>query len=68
MSLEKQIIIDKIEVLESNIIQVRQATRIIENGNPLSESYERWLLNVGDDLANQDPKVQAVANAVWGIK
>jgi len=67
MSLEKKIVIDKIEVLESNIIQVRQATRIIEDGTPLSESYERWTLNVGDDLANQDPKVQAVANAVWSM-
>ena len=65
MSLEKQIIIDKIEVLENSIIQVRQATRIIENGNPLSESYERWVLLPGDDISIQDSKVQAIANAIW---
>ena len=64
--LEKQITIDKIEIVEGDIIQVRQVTRIIEDGNPLSESYARWLLQKGDDISGQDPKVQAVCNAVWG--
>lgn len=66
MSLEKQIVIDKIEVLEDGAIQVRQATRIVENNTPLSETYERWVLNKGDDVSTQDPKVQAIANAIWG--
>jgi hypothetical protein len=64
--LEKQIIIDKIEILETDHVQVRQVTRIIEDGTPLSESYTRWALTKGDDISEQDPKVQAVCNAVWG--
>ena len=63
--LEKQIAIDKIEVLEDNTVQVRQVTRIIEDGTELSASYHRWALNPGDDITGQDSKVVAIANAVW---
>jgi len=65
MALEKQIAIDKIEVLELGQIQVRQITRIVEDGTELSASYHRWSLNAGDDLTGQDPKVVAIANAIW---
>jgi hypothetical protein len=63
--LEKQIIIDQIEVLESDHIQVRQATRIMEDGRELSKSYHRHVLSPGDPLEGQDERVQAVAQAVW---
>jgi hypothetical protein len=66
MALEKQIVIDKIEVMETDHVQVRQVTRIVEDGTPLSESYQRWALTKGDDISGQDPKVQAVCKAVWG--
>jgi len=65
MALEKQVAIDKIEVLENGTIQVRQITRIVEDGTELSASYHRWSLNPGDDLTGQDPKVVAIANATW---
>jgi len=64
--LEKQITIDKIEVVENDIVQVRQATTILEDGKELSKSYHRWTLSKGDDISEQDVKVQAVCNAVWG--
>jgi hypothetical protein len=63
--LEKQIAIDKIEILELCQIQVRQITRIIEDGVELSASYFRWSLVPTDDLTSQDPKVIAIANAIW---
>lgn len=65
MALEKQIAIDKIEVLELGHIQVRQITRIVEDGTELSASFHRWVLNPGDDITSQDARVQAIANAVW---
>ena len=65
MALEKQIVIDKIEVMELGHIQVRQLTRIVEDGVQLSESYHRWALDPGADLTGQDARVVAVANAVW---
>ena len=66
MALEKQITIDKIEVV-GDVVQVRQATIILEDGAELSKSYHRWCLNKGDDISEQDAKVQAVCNAVWGV-
>jgi len=41
MSLEKQTAIDKIEVLENGSLQVREITRIMEDGKELSASYHR---------------------------
>jgi hypothetical protein len=65
MSLEKQQVIDKIEVVENGIIQVRQVTRILEDGNVLSSSYHRWSLVPNQDVTDQPANVQAIANAAW---
>ena len=65
MALEKQIAIDKIEILENGTIQVRQITKIVEDGTELSASYHRWTLAPNDDLTGQEPKVVAIANATW---
>jgi hypothetical protein len=65
MSLEKQIAIDKIEVLENGCIQVREVTRIMENGSELSASYHRWVLTPGQDLTGQPANVVAICNVAW---
>jgi len=65
MSLTKEIVIDKIEVLESGSIQVRQATRVLEDGEVLSTSYHRHVVERGADLSAEDPKVAAIATAAW---
>jgi hypothetical protein len=65
MALTKEVVIDKIEVLETGAIQVRQATRVLEDDAVLSTSYHRHVLQPGDDLTNEDPKVAAVATAAW---
>ena len=65
MALTKEVVIDKVEVVEIGIVQVRQVTRIMEDGNQLSSSYHRWTLTPGQDVSDQESKVQAVCNAVW---
>ena len=65
MSLSKNILIDKIEIIENEILQIRERTDIVEDGQVLSSSYHRWVLNPGDDLADQDPRIQAIAQALW---
>lgn len=65
MSLTKEIVVDSIEVTENGFVQVRTATRIIENGEVLSKSYHRHALAPGDDLTGQDPRVIAIATAAW---
>ena len=65
MALTKTEVTDKIEVLENGTIQVRCATRIDEDGTTLSSSFHRHVLHPGQDLTDQDPKVSAIASAVW---
>lgn len=65
MELTKEVIIDKIEVIENGVIQVRQVTRIIEDGEQLSSSYNRWSLYPGQDISDQQNNVKAIAAAIW---
>jgi len=68
MALVKEVVVDRIEVMESGIIQVRQATRVLEDGNLLSTSYQRHCLSPGDDLSGEDARVSAVATGAWSAK
>jgi hypothetical protein len=63
--ISKEVVIDKIEVLESGTVQIRQVTKIIEDGAELSRSFHRWALSPGQNIADQDARVQAICNAVW---
>lgn len=63
--LTKEIIIDRIEVLELGQIQVREATRIIEDGKMISQTFHRYVLSPGDSLEGQDSRVVAIANTTW---
>jgi len=65
MALTKETIVDKIEVLEMGQVQVRTATRVLEDGVALSSSFHRHVLAPGDDLSEQDAKVAAIATATW---
>lgn len=74
MALTKEIVVDKIEVLEDGQVQVRTATRVKEDGTVLSSSFHRHVLaprtKVGDtwedtDISAEDSKVQAICNASW---
>lgn len=61
--IEKQITIDRTEVVENGTVQVRQVTRIMEDGNELSKSFHRWTIAPGQDYSDQEPKVQAICAA-----
>lgn len=63
MALEKQVVVDKIEVLENGCVQVRTSTRIVEDGNVISTSYHRHVVSPGDDYSNEDARVQAICAA-----
>ncbi len=65
MALTKETVVDKIEVLEMGQVQVRTATRVLEDGVVLSSSFHRHVLAPGDDLTEQDAKVAAIATATW---
>ena len=74
MALTKEIVVDKIEVLEMGQVQVRTATRILEDGVALSSSFHRHVLVpstkasgswADTDISGEDASVQAQANAKW---
>jgi len=65
MSLTKEQVIDKIEVVENGTLQVRQVTRIMEDGKELSSSYHRSTFAPGSDVSDQPANVQAIATAAW---
>ena len=65
MALTEKTIIDKIELIENNSIQVRTATVIEKDGLELTRTFQRHVVAPGADITNEDPKVQAIANAIW---
>ena len=65
MALTEIKIIDKIEVVESGYIQVREATRIMRDGNQIAQSYHRWAYAPGSDISEMPTNVQAIAAAAW---
>ena len=69
MALTKEVVADKIEVVEAGgntVVQVRTATRILEDGEVLSSSYHRHVIHSGDDYSAEPANVQAICNAVFG--
>jgi len=62
--IEKQLV-DLVELVQSNHIQVRTANIIERDGVEVTRTFHRHVLSPGDDVTNEDPKVQAIANAVW---
>lgn len=65
MALIEKTIIDKIEIVETNSIQVRTATIIEKDGIEIAKTYHRHILNPIDDISNENEKVKAIANAIW---
>lgn len=65
MALTERSAIDKIEVLENGIIQVRRADIVERDGLEIAKSYHRWTLTPGQDLTGQEQRVIDVATAVW---
>ena len=63
MALEKQVAADKIEVTETGVVQVRTATRIVEDDNVISTSYHRHTIAPGQDYSGEDARVQAICAA-----
>jgi len=65
MSLTKQAVIDQITVTENGIILYREATRIMEDGNQISQTYHRSSLTPAQDLTGVPANVVAICNTVW---
>jgi len=65
MALTKQTVVDQITVTENGIVLYREATRIMEDGQQLSQTYHRTSLTPAQDLTGQPANVVAICNAAW---
>lgn len=65
MSLTKTTTVDQITVTENGTILYREATRIMEDGNQLSQTYHRSSLYPAQDLTGVPANVVAICNAAW---
>ena len=81
MALTKETVVDKIEVLEIGNVQVRTATRVLEDGVELSSSFHRHVIDpqvrsgyekdvsagtwAATDVTGEDARVAAICTASW---
>jgi DNA-binding transcriptional LysR family regulator len=65
MALTKETVVDQITVTENGIVLYREATRIMEDGNQISQTYHRTSLTPAQDLTGQPANVVAICNAAW---
>jgi hypothetical protein len=81
MALSKVTVVDKIEVLEKGHVQVRTATRVMEDGVELSSSFHRHVVSpqvrsgyekdvsagtwAATDVTGEDARVAAICTASW---
>ena len=81
MALSKETVVDKIEVLEKGQVQVRTATRVMEDGVELSSKFNRHVVEpqvrsgyekdvsagtwAATDVTGEDARVAAVCTASW---
>ena len=65
MALTKETVVDQITVTENGTVLYREATRIMEDGNQISQTYHRTSLTPGQDLTGKPANVVAICNAAW---
>ena len=65
MSITKTTIVDQITVVEDGSVFYREVTRIMEDGNQISQTYHRSSLTPAQDLTGIPSNVVAICNTVW---
>jgi len=63
MALSEVKVIDKIEVTENGVVQIREATRIVKDGEVIAQTYHRSTIAPGQNYSDQDAKVKAICQA-----
>ena len=74
MALTKSVTADKIEVVTGQdedgndviSVQVRTATKVLEDGAVISQSYHRHVIQSGDDYSSEPANVRSICDAVFG--
>jgi len=65
MALTKETVVDQITVTENGVVLYREATRIMEDGTQLSQTFHRTSLVPEADLTGVPANVVAICNLTW---
>ena len=66
MALEKIVAVDKVELVGDYSIQVRTATKVMDDGSQIgSTSYHRHVVHPSSNWTNEDAKVKKIADALF---
>ena len=66
MALEKIQVVDQIEVVGEYAVQVRQTTKVMDDGVQIGgESYHRHVVHPNHDWSNEDEKVKKICDALF---
>ena len=65
MALTEKVEIDRIEVVGSGVVQVRQATTVYKDGEFYARTFHRWSFAPESDILAMPANVQAIAQAAW---
>jgi hypothetical protein len=66
MALTESIEYDKIEVVSQyKNVQVRKANVIKKDGNEITRTFTRYVLNPDSDISAEPTEVSAICNAAW---
>lgn len=63
MAITKELIVDRIEVIENGCVQVRTKTSIKEDGKEISSTFHRHVIAPGDDYSAEADRVKAICAA-----
>jgi len=56
---------DTINVRDTGHIEIRVSNNVLKDGVIISTNYHRHVISPGDDISQEDARVQSVAGAVW---
>tara|TARA_Y100001937_G_scaffold9066_1_gene11187 strand:- start:173 stop:445 length:273 start_codon:yes stop_codon:yes gene_type:complete len=65
MSLTKETFDDKIEIVGMDgwdVLQIRTATVVKDDGKEISRTFQRRVINPVDDISSENDKIKAIAN------
>ena len=66
MALEKVVEVDQIEVVGEYSIQVRQATKVLDDGKQIGGvSYHRHVVHPSSNWSGEDAKVKKIADSLF---
>ena len=65
MAITKETVVDQITVTEFGTVLYREATRIMEDGVQLSQTFHRTSLAPEADLTGVPANVVAICNVAW---